>query len=239
VRRVLVAVVVMLVATGCQRTFATLPDSSNDGLQIRAAANPFAEVTAGPVRALVPEEWDAVLTGGVGSIESGLFASPEPEAFARGDGSVAGLSATWVDATIVGVPSDYYYAAAGPVVAGLTHADGCEAVINRVIVNHRPSWMMGAESSSPGDLLIRGSGRCKVGDVPTRWAYYVAAPGFGAERTIGIPTSGLYVVVAVLPASPEASTMLRKMLAEASFGGAGIRDFVVAARGMPEPVPLT
>ena len=236
-RRVAVGFVVLLVATGCQRALVTPPETSSVGLQLRASPTPYTEVTAGPVRALIPDEWDAVLTGGAGAVQSGLFASPEPEAFARGDGSVAGLSATWVDATIVGVPSDYYYAAAGPVVAGLTSSRTCTADYHRVFVDNRPSWMAGPESS-PGDFLARGMGSCEVRGIPTRWAYFVAAPGFGAERTIGIPTSGLYVVVAILPATPEAPKLLRTLLLQTSFGGAGIRDFVVAARGFPVPAPI-
>ncbi|HEV8563380.1 MAG TPA: hypothetical protein VGR41_00535 [Actinomycetota bacterium] len=236
-RRVVAGFVVLLVATGCQRTFATPPDTSVSGVLVRSTSTRFTEVTAGPVRALIPDEWDAVAAGGVGAVETGLFASPEPEAFARGDGSVAGLSATWVDTTLVGVPSDYYYAAARPVVAGLTSSRTCIEDYHRVIVNNRPTWMAGPESS-PGDFLARGMGSCEVRGIPTRWAYFVAAPGFGAERTIGIRTSGLYVVVAVLPATPEAPRLLRTLLAQTSFGGAGIRDFVNAARGFPEPVAI-
>jgi hypothetical protein len=238
VRRVVLGFVVLLGATGCQRTLATPPETSAAGVQRHASPSAFTEVTAGPVRAVIPDEWDAVPAGGAGAVESGLFASPEPEAFARGDGSVAGLAATWVDATIVGVPSDYYYAAAKPMVAGLTNSQECSAS-HRVIVDNRPSWMAGA-ASSPGDYLVRGRGTCEVSRVPTRWAYFVAAPGFGAERAIGIPSSGLYVVVAVLPATtPRATGLLRKLLTETSFGGAGIRDFVVAARGFPETEPIT
>jgi hypothetical protein len=237
-RRLVVGVVVLLAATGCQRTFATPAQTLDSGIQLRPSPSAFTEVTAGPVRAVIPDEWDAVLAGGVGAMETGLFASPEPEAFARGDGSVAGLSATWVDSTIIGVPSDYYYAVAAPMVAGLTSSRGCTADNPRVFVNNRPSWMAGAESS-PGDFVARGKGSCEVRGIPTRWAYFVAAPGFGAERTIGIPASGLYVVVAVLPATPQVPGLLRTLLAKTSFGGAGIRDFIVAARGLPEPLPIT
>jgi hypothetical protein len=237
VRRVVVAAVGLLVATGCQQTFATPPDTTA-GLQVIHSPSPYTEVSVGPVHAMIPDEWDAVMAGGPGAVETGLFASPEPEAFARGDGSVAGLSATWVDATIVGVPSDFYYAAAAPMVASLTNSEQCIANTHDVIVNHPPSWMAG-EESSPGDFLARGRGTCEVRGMPTRWAYFVAAPGYGIERQIGIPTSGLYVVVAVLPANRKAPRLMHLLLSRTSFGGAGIRDFIVAAKGGLEPVPIT
>jgi hypothetical protein len=145
------------------------------------------------------------------------------------DGTVAGMAATWVDASQVGVPSDYYYlAATGPVLASLTGSAACDGR-QRVLIDHRPAWMAGT-AASPGDYLARGQGTCLVNGVPTRWAYFVAAPGFGPERRVGIPAAGLYVVVAVLPDSRQAPHLLRTLLLETRFGNAGIRDFVSMAR---------
>jgi hypothetical protein len=58
----------------------------------------------------------------------------------------------------------------------------------------------------------------------------VAAPGFGPARQVGIARSGLYVVVAVMRASPEAHQLLDRMLAHTRFGDAAIDDFVAAVR---------
>jgi hypothetical protein len=69
-----------------------------------------------------------------------------------------------------------------------------------------------------------------VHGVPTRWAYFVAAPGFGPARKVGIPASGLYVVVAVLPDSRRAPDMLNALLHGTTFNGAGVADFSAAAQ---------
>ena len=107
----------------------------------------------------------------------------------------------WIDGTAVGVPSDYYYlAATGPALDVLTGSEQCRATRRYVIADHLPAFAQGAPDS-PGDYVAHGLGTCTVGDQPTRWAYFVAAPGYGPLREVGIPSSGLYVVVAVMPAS--------------------------------------
>jgi hypothetical protein len=197
-------------------------------LTVQGSPSPFSEVTAGEVRALIPDDWHAVSAGP--DVHKGFFASPEPTAWPRMDGSVAGMSATWIDATRVGVPSDLYYlVATGPALGRLTHSPMCRAISQRVIADHRPAYLTGADSV--GDYIAQGTGRCLVRGIPTRWAYFVAAPGFGPAREVGIPSSGLYVVVAVLPDSRRASGMLRTLLRGTTFGGAGVRDFIAAAHG--------
>ena len=119
-------------------------------------------------------------------------------------------------------------AASGPVLGRLTSSHACTGH-RHVLVDHRPSWMAGTPAS-PGDFLAKGHGRCEEHGVPTRWAYFVAAPGFGAERQVGIPSSGLYVVVAVLHDSDRAPQVLDTLLDRTSFGGVSFRDFVAAAR---------
>ena len=79
--------------------------------------------------------------------------------------------------------------------------------------------------------MASGRGTCHLHGRLTEWAYFVAAPGFGPVHRIGIPSSGLYVVVAVMPKSGQAARALRQLLAHTTFGGAGIADFVRAARG--------
>ena len=197
------------------------------GLEIQRSPSPFNEVRAGQVQALIPDDWQPVPATNA-TVGEGFWASPDPRAWARMDGAVAGISATWVDATRIGVPSDFYYlAATGPALGLLTHSVDCRAVSRRVYANNRPAWISG-HPGSPGDFVARGEGTCDVQGAPTRWAYFVAAPGFGPARAIGIPSSGLYLVVAVLPDTQHAPVMLRKLLDGARFGDAGVQDFLRA-----------
>jgi hypothetical protein len=160
---------------------------------------------------------------------AGFLASPRPEAWQRMDGSIAGMSATWVDATRVGVPSDFYYlAATGPLLSRLTHSDACRPQSVRVYLDNRPSFGLGVVPSA-GDYMARGAGTCNVRGTPTRWEYFVAAPGFGPVRRVGIPASGLYVVVAVMRDRANAGMALHRLLEHTSFGGASITEFVHAA----------
>ncbi len=195
-------------------------------LIIQRSPSPFAEVTAGEVHARIPDDWQAVAAST--DLDEGFFASPRPAAWPRMDGSVAGMSATWIDATRVGVPSDLYYlVATGPALAHLTESPGCQATSERVIADHKPTYLTG--DRSVGDYIARGEGTCLARGTPTRWAYFVAAPGFGPAREVGIAASGLYVVVAVLPDSRRASDRLQTLLQQTTFGGAGLRDFIAAA----------
>jgi hypothetical protein len=98
-----------------------------------------------------------------------------------------------------------------------------------VFVDDRPTFDSGA-SGSPGDFVASGNGTCTIAGELTHWAYFVAAPGFGPVRRIGIPSSGLYVVVIVMPDSRRVVTTLHRLLANTRFGGARMRDFVAAAR---------
>lgn len=191
---------------------------------------PFDEVAAGPVRALVPDRWETMLAPhAVGN--EGFFASPRPRGWKRLDGSVQGMAATWIDVSRVGVPSDYYYLAAnGPVLQRLTDSPGCRAESRHVIVNHRPTFFTG-RADSPGDYVVEAEGMCRTAEGATRWAYFVAAPGYGPVRKVGIPSSGMYVVVAVLRDSRGASATLARLLGATRFGGAGVADFIAAAAG--------
>jgi hypothetical protein len=232
VRKELIAsVIITLVVAGCgdagSRPLDTAPDLP---LQILQSPTPFDEVAAGPVRAMVPDRWQPVLAGDEPGGE-GFFASPQPNGWARMDGSVEGMAATWIDGSMVGMPSDYYYLAAnGPVLERLTHSRECRAEDRDVIVNHRPAYFRG-QGDSPGDYVVRAEGTCTTAGVSTRWAYFVAAPGYGPVRAVGIPTSGLYVVVAVLRDSQGARGTLRKLLRGARFGDAAVSDMIAAANG--------
>ncbi|MEX2274492.1 MAG: hypothetical protein WEA10_02860 [Actinomycetota bacterium] len=226
--RVVTAVVLALVAAGCRGATGDAPS-----LVAGSAEGPsaFAEVVQGRVRALVPERWRTSSTDF--DLHRGIAASPQPGSWGHLDGSVAGMSATYIDATDVGVPSDYYYlAATGSALSQLTHSGDCRASHRRVLVNNRPGFFRGDDGST-GDYLAVAEGACRIHNAPTRWAYFVAAPGYGSMRRIGIPTSGLYVVVAVLPASRRAHGMLRTLVRGARFGTAGVNDFLAIARDTP------
>jgi hypothetical protein len=139
------------------------------------------------------------------------------------------MSATWVDATQVGVPSDYYYLAAnGPLLSRLTTSADCRERSHHVYLDRRPTFDV--RRYSPGHFMAKGAGVCRRGTQATRYAYFVAAPGFGPVREMGIPSSGLYVVVAVVPAERGARSLLQQLIGRTRFGEDGIRDFVAVAR---------
>jgi hypothetical protein len=147
------------------------------------------------------------------------------------DGSTAGMAATWVDATRVGVPSDFYYlAATGPLLTRLTRSENCRTGGRRVLLDRKPAFIGVDSPESPGDYVERGRGMCSIDGHPMRWAYFVAAPGYGPVRRVGIPSSGLYVVVAVLEDSERARPMLRRLIDRATFGDSTVQDLQTIAR---------
>jgi hypothetical protein len=220
-----------LVGAGCSggAPLAAIPGPGGSSIEIEASPSPFSEVTAGSVRALVPDGWRPMPA--VSGAREGFFASPRPDAWRRLDGSIEGMAATWVDATRVGVPSDFYYLVAkGAVLSGLTSSPDCRAESQRVLLNNRPSLISGVEGS-PGDYMARGEGTCNVRGRATRWAYFVAAPGFGPVRRMGIRRSGLYVVVAITRDSHRAGAFLDRLISRTWFGEARVSDFVAVVRG--------
>jgi hypothetical protein len=227
VRRTLIGITIALVGSGCTAPRSADPPHVGAPIEILASPSPFTQVTAGAVSAIVPDGWQAHPPTG-GSFRGGFQASPDPARWSRMSGGVAGMSATWVDATRVGMPSDFYYlAATGPLLSGLTHSHRCEAEPRHVVVDRRPTFS--ATTSTPGDFVARGEGTCTVDGVSTRWAYFVAAPGYGPVREVGIPASGLYVVVAVTPEDDRAASLLDRLIGSTSFGGASVRDLLDAA----------
>ena len=194
------------------------------------------QVSAGPVSALIPDEWEPRLAGPTNDPRQGIVAGPRPQEWWRADRPpLEGLAAMWIDGTAVGVPSDYYYlAATGPALDVLTGSEQCRATQPYIVARHLPAFANGAPDS-PGDYVAHGLGTCTVGDRPTRWAYFVAAPGYGPLREVGIPSSGLYVVVAVMPASPRASFMLDRLLRRTEFNGSSVADMLDAAASVSAP----
>jgi hypothetical protein len=230
VRKAILGVAAALLSAGCSG--ASLPGGSESlsaaAIHVQQSPSPFSQITAGSVRAIVPDGWQPVpATYGA---REGFFASPSPEAWSRMDGSIEGMAATWVDATRVGVPSDFYYlAATGPLLSGLISSPDCRAESPRVYADNLPGFVSG-DLSSPGDYVARGEGTCDVRGRVTRWSYFVAAPGFGPVREVGIPRSGLYVVVAVTREGIRAGALLDRLIAQTRFGGARVRDFVAVFR---------
>jgi len=191
---------------------------------------PYAEVTSNHVHALVPRRWQAAPLSVSHALSSGVVASPNLEGWSRMDGSVPGLEAEWVDVAQGGIPSDFYWLAAkGPAIPRLATLGSCRANELVVILNHRPAFA--GDPRSPGDYAERGTGTCRSKQgPPTRYAYFVAAPGYGPVRHVGIPNSGLYVVLAVVKNDPDAPQQLHRMLMSARFNQTSVADLMDAAR---------
>lgn len=199
------------------------------GLLITSSPSPFNLVTAGQVHGSVPKSWEATLVDSASGIRGGFVASPRTGHWSDIDGSAVGMSATWVDATRVGVPSDFYYLAAnGPLLSRLTTSSSCRQQFHEVYLDRRPTF--DPRRRSPGHFMAEGAGVCRRGSRATRYAYFVAAPGFGPVHEVGIPSSGLYVVVAVVRAERGSRHLLQQLMGRTRFGDDRIRDFVAVAR---------
>jgi hypothetical protein len=228
VRKATGLLLIALVAAGCRAaTFDTTPQTA-DALSVHESATPYTNVTAGDVHALIPDGWEPRLAGTDGSFERGFMASPPAEG-ARGR-VAAGMAAVWIDGTRVGVPSDYYYLAARNAAVGrMTGTGECDALAPTIYADHRPSYADGG-AHSPGDYVAVGGGVCSRSSEPTRFAYFIAAPGYGPLHRVGIPASGLYMVVAVVPDGPRAPRILRTLLEGTQFGTASVDDLIRAAK---------
>jgi hypothetical protein len=227
---------VLAVATaGCtwQSDLSTSAPPAPFVVQVVPTPQEFDRVSAGHVEALIPHGWNAVATDPTDATMQGFVASPRPMAWGDLEHPSTGLSATWIDATRVGVPSDYYYlAATGPMLSRLVASERCRTVDEEVYVDNAPAFVTGRRTSA-GDYVARGEGICAGDGAATRWAYFVAAPGLGPARQVGIPASGLYVVVALTPEGPKASGLLHDLLRHTRFGDASTGDFIRAVRSMP------
>lgn len=216
-----VTLLLALLASGCGPASPTAADDRVPSLSVRNLPSPFQRVAAGAVRTIVPDGWTASVAGDPDDPRVGVLATPERD-------RLEGLAALWIDAARVGVASDFYYVAATRTVTSLLPAAAtCTVGRERVHVDHAPVALIGRDS--PGDFIADARGRCTDDDVVLRWRSYVVAPGFGAARGVGIPNSGLYVVVAVLRDQPRVEAMLRRILSATAFGGATMPDFLAAA----------
>lgn len=205
------------------------PPADPHGLSVERTPAPFATVTDGEVVASIPDGWrPEPFPPGEGP-SAGFYASPDPGRWLKAGSAVEGMAVTWVDATRVGVPSDFYYLAASEPSRWFGE-DSCSLLHRRILLDHRPEFMSG-RPGSPGDYAVREGGTCVRGSSVLRWASFIAAPGFGRIHRLGITSSGLYDVLAVVPSGPDAADMLHHLIDGASFGGTTIPSFIAAARG--------
>jgi hypothetical protein len=196
-------------------------DPATAGMRVVAAAG---------VATHLPPKWEFRPLG-VSTEErrNGLQASSEALGMIPTDLRQPGLEAYWVDATDVGVPSDYYrFAARGPV-QDVLRSPGCQR--DARVVARSPE-----EVITSGQYVSAQLGTCRVWSGSVRWASFVAAPGFGPARPLGIPRSGLYVVRASVPNGPHAERQLRMLMNGVSFGGTSVPELMSAA-GLPAKLP--
>lgn len=181
-------------------------------------------VSASGVVAYVPSTWDVrPLPSEVPTI-SGIQASENLTRWSYSTGRVTGVEAYWLDATQVGIPSDYYrHVASGPALSSLPERDGCSAESRQV-------WSGGGSSTSPeaDDYLATATGVCRNRGASTKWGAFVAAPGFGPVRDMGIPRSGLYFAFAAVREGPRSNQRLDRILTSVSFGGTPVDAFLNA-----------
>lgn len=227
-RGVVGCVVVGLVAVGCGDVTTTM-SAAPSRLLIHQSPSPFQQVSGALVSAVIPDGWRPRLAGAYDDPRHGILAAPRPAAWGAGGPPSEGIAAMWVDGSGVGVPSDYYYlAATGPALESITDAGRCRATRREVLIDHLPAYAHG-EPDSPGDYVAQGGGTCAVRHRPIRWVYFVAAPGYGPVRELGIPSSALYVVVAVMPESRRAPFLLERLLERTEFNGASVGQMIEAA----------
>ena len=235
-RKLFGSLVIALVAVACGEAAATPPPGpGTSGLLIRQSPSPFMEVSAGPVSALIPDEWEPRLAGPIDDPRQGSSPDPDPRRGgptghrSRGSrrcGSTGPRSASRRTTTTSRPPVRRWTSSPGPNSAARPDGTSWPGTCRRSRTG-RPTHR--------GDYVAHGLGTCTVGDRPTRWAYFVAAPGYGPLREVGIPSSGLYVVVAVMPASPRASFLLNRLLRRTEFNGSSVADMLEAAASVSAP----
>jgi hypothetical protein len=176
---------------------------------------------------VVPDGWEAKPLSHDRYPQEGFVAAPRLEEWQHGDGTVRGMEVFWIDVAKMRIPSDYYYLVArGPVFDALRANKGCVSGRQQVYVDHPPD--LTGRRFSPSDYVASGTGTCDIHGRHTRWAYLVAAPGYGPLRQVGIPTSGLYVVIAVVSGS-RSEVLLQEMVESARFGNTPMTQIMRAA----------
>lgn len=238
--RVRVAALSLLAAalTGCTgASRATLGTEAGLAFSVRhlpvSPASPSAllEIHAGSVMGVVPDSWETRPLLDDRYPQEGFVASPRLSDWDSGTGEARGVEIFWIDVSKLQIPSDYYYLVArGAALRSLSANTSCHAAGHRVFADHPPDFT--GRRFSPGDYVESGTGTCQTETGPTRWAYVVAAPGFGPAREVGLPTSGLYVVIAVVSGA-KSKLLLDEIMQGARFGNVPITRIVSAAATSP------
>ena len=230
---------IALVAVACGDAAATAPPGADSaGVLIRESPSPFRQVSAGPVSALIPDEWHPRLAGALDDPRQGIVAGPRPAAWRADRPPLEGLAAMWIDGTEVGVPSDYYYlAATGP---GARGADGVRSSAARPASTSSPTTCPRSRRRArfarrlrrprPRDLhgrptadavgLLRGGARVRAG-------------ARGRHPELGSVPRGrghAGVAAGLVPAQPAAR--------RTEFNGSSVADMIDAATPVPAPVEL-
>jgi len=230
VRTKVLALALAAVATACSHAPQSQPASQTLSIvpfSAPASPSPLAEVRIGLVRAVIPRSWQASTIPTSRVPVEGFVASPDLAGWEHGAAHVQGIEAFWVDIARLQIPTDYYYLAAKNASFGQLDQSGvCDRVRPTVVANHPPDYT--GQHFSPGDFVASAAGRCITDGRSSHWAYMVAAPGFGPLRHIGIPTSGLYVVMADV-SGPRSGAMLDEMMNGARFDTASISQLLQAA----------
>ena len=230
------SLILVCALTGCahmapNESQALVPEFSVRPLSPTATASPFSlRVTSGQVQALIPGTWQAEPLPPGRFPREGFMASARLSDWKRGEATVGGAEAFWIDVGSIGIPSDYYYLVArGPALGDLATNTACQLISQDVYLDDRPDFT--GDSYSAGDYVASGAGVCGSAAKLVRWEYVVVAPGYGELRQVGIPTSGLYVVIAALSGPrTRTQTLLAEMIDGMSFHNTSISQLVDAAR---------
>jgi hypothetical protein len=231
VRRRILALAMVALATACTRT-PVAQSPSDDGISIlpmpsQVSPSPLVEIRIGHVRGVIPRTWEARMLPKSRLAREGFVASPNLARWERGQPYSQGIEAFWVDGARLHIPSDYYYLAARNASFGqLAGPRACGDIRPRVLVNHPPDFS--GRTLSLSDFVASAVGECFRDGRLTHWAYVVAAPGFGPVRQVGIPSSGLYVVVAEVT-GPGSARILTEIMKGARFDSDSIGEIVDAA----------
>ena len=80
VQKLFGSLVIALVAVACGEAAATPPPGPDTSdLLIRQSPSPFMQVSAGPVSALIPDEWKPRLAWPIDDPRQGIVAGPRPQ----------------------------------------------------------------------------------------------------------------------------------------------------------------
>lgn len=208
----------------------SIPEFSVRPIHSASSPSPLLQVQAGSVQAIFPSTWTAAPLPEDRYPQEGFVAAASLSDWRKAAGTARGMEAFWIDVGKEGIPSDYYYLVARATLLGsLATNRNCRSQARQVLVDHPPD--LTGRRFSPSDYVASDTGTCHAGAEATRWAYVVVAPGFGPIRRVGIPNSGIYVVIAVV-SGPRAQVLLNEMLEGARFGDTSITQIVQLASRM-------